>query len=597
MNPFSPSATALAGFAGVVCFGIVALYLFGRRGRRLTVPSLVIWQRLGDTSPAARWRVRWWASLALALVAGTLTLAAMIPSTLFAPVPTEDWLLIIDTTASMHARTADGRSRVEHAKALAAQRLGGAPPGTRAMLVDTTSQYRRRAWEPARTVLADIDGFVSRPLARRGSMPVPPPSALPRRTILFTDGVAPLAPGIDVERVGVFQPSDNVGVLSLAVRSPPGEPARAEAVLRIVNGSAVMKTIDVSIGAGGTRLTRRIVAAAEAERAESFDVSSLPSGPIEAVVSAEGDAFSFDDRAYAVLPEREPLPVMLVTASGTRLETALRLLPGITLRVVDPARFEREGPGDAALLVLDAVGTAPDARVPSIVFGGSADGGAPVTDLPGPVAVLRPREAIASGVAWGDVHVTRGRATRAGPGTIVAAAHDRSIELVGFAAATSNTPARLDIRFRLEDSNLATQGRFPAFLGAAIERFDLRPGPALHAPGLVTLGADPSSVVRHADGIAVPVIATDEGFAFHAETAGIYTLDDSGGRRHVVVSHAEAAISLINRSPFAPMAVRDDVIAPRANPADTGAWQTVCLLLAIGLLVVEAIAFTRRHTE
>lgn len=580
---FALAATACAALA------IVALYLRHRRGQRRVVPSLVVWHRLGGTASGARARLRWWISLTAALAVCALVGAAVAPG-LRDATPADERMLVIDTSVTMHARTSTGEPRVTRAIRLATQSLRELPAGARVQLADTTGQLPPRGWLAREDALAALEHFAPVPVARSAVWPADVANG---RAMLFTDGVSPLAHDAAVQVVSAFEPADNAGIVSFEMRTTPAAPDRREAVLRVANGSLRVREIDVTLESGSHRSARRLSVPAGATVAEDFDVSGFGEGVLTARIAMPDDALAADDFAFAHLPSATALSVLLVTRGRPDLRIALALLPGVSVRETDPAGYEREGPGDASVVVLDAFEPRVPPAVPVLAFGSPrlAAGGTWV--WPGRPEGVSGRHALVTALAWGDVRVDRTPRWSAGDDALVRGSLAHDVTLIGETAAT---PARIDVAFRLEDSNLSGQGRFPAFLSAALERLAAARTPTVSRPGTVVVEGDgPESVRRVDSGADVALFRTTAGLAFVAQGPGVFMLEGGGGHRTVVVAPPAVPATFVNATALPP----GGVPPTRRAVARTGfePWRALCLGGAAVLLLLEAFAFARRRTE
>lgn len=584
----STAGLALAG-AACAALAIVALYLRHRRGRHQVVPSLVVWRRLAGTARGAHVRTRWWVSLAVALAVCALVGAAVAPGMRDAT-PAEDRTFVIDTSMSMHTRTSTGEPRVARAIRLAMEAMRELPAGARVRVADTTGQLPPRGWMSPEEALPALEAFVPRPVARPAVWPA---GSTSERAMLFTDGVAPLNHDATVHVASVFEPADNAGIVSFETRTLSAAPGRRQAVLRVANGSLRAREVDVVLEAGAHRSTRRISVPAGATVAEDFDLSGFGEGVVTARVAMSGDALPADDRAFANLPSSTARAVLLVTRGRPDLRTALALLPGVSVRETDPAGYARTGPGDASAVVLDAFEPQVPPPVPVLAFGSPrlSAGGASIR--PGRPEGVPGRSALVSALVWGDVRIDRTPRWNARDAALVRASLARDVALIGETAAT---PRRIDVAFRLEDSNLLAQGRFPAFLAAALDWLTAATSPTVSLPGTVVIDGDGPVHVRHGDsGADVASFRTPSGPAFVAQAPGVFTVERDGARRTLVVVPSAMPTTFVNATTLAvggapPM--RDAFTPTSIEP-----WRALCLGGAAALLLLEAFAFARRRTE
>ncbi|MCK6525547.1 hypothetical protein L6R49_29420, partial [Myxococcota bacterium] len=174
--------------------------------------------------------------------------------------------------------------------------------------------------------------------------------------IVLSDGPAP--EGVAGQIVGeggpdaaVISVSASAGVglppehnVAVVVRSQgPARPAR----LRVETEEGLLGEEAVTLPADG-----------ELRRVYRVPPSSSPW--VRAVIAAEGDTLPEDDAGVAALPALRPAVVWLVTPGNRYLLGALKLLPGLTLKVFSPAGAPSPG-DDVDLVIYDRA--APKARL------------------------------------------------------------------------------------------------------------------------------------------------------------------------------------------------------------------------------------------
>ncbi|MFM8412379.1 MAG: hypothetical protein ACKOCT_19130, partial [Alphaproteobacteria bacterium] len=167
----------------------------------------------------------------------------------------------------------------------------------------------------------------------------------------------------------------NLALSSVRVDASPFDAAGAARVVATVRSFAESpRTVDVELSpldsSRGPTLRRKVTVGPRASETAAFD--DLPwSGAFSARL-VPGDDLSLDDRAYAWLPPRRTLRVVLVTDDGA-LESAF----GRLLRGVERTEVRTVAPGEWR----------PDAAADVTIF----DGFAPAVAPPGNVAYLAPR--------------------------------------------------------------------------------------------------------------------------------------------------------------------------------------------------------------
>jgi Ca-activated chloride channel homolog len=169
-----------------------------------------------------------------------------------------------------------------------------------------------------------------------------------RRIYLFTDGAFNLPPdlpddlgSVQVVQVGQ-QSTGNVAVTTLSSRPDPQDNRKQQLFARVQNFADYSQRAVVSISVDGQNVEdRNVDLTANGESDQIFD--QLPAGARYASVSVNplsgGDALPLDDNAFAVLEQRKPAQVLLVSAGNQFLEKVLTLLPNVDLYRIASQRY------------------------------------------------------------------------------------------------------------------------------------------------------------------------------------------------------------------------------------------------------------------
>jgi hypothetical protein len=429
---------------------------------------------------------------------------------------------------------------------------------------------------------------VARPLDARANL----------RILFVTDGVAGITPPPGVTTLSAYYPADNVGIGAFDVRPVPGDPARYQAFVEVLNASAGAKRVELRISGAGAKALARTLALGGRERAvETLDVSAFDGGVLRASLHMPSDAFDLDNAAYAVLPMKRVVRVVLVTRGSPALERSLRLVPRVQVTVMAPERFTSSRGFDAA--VFDRFAPKAPPTVPALVV------------RPGWVPWL-PAEAGDTGEVsaqrWDAAHpllrnlslrdlvvekaaAIKADAASSGAGgfvrTIASGPHDEPLLLVASAGARW-----AQLAFAVEDSNFPQLASFPVFLSNAIDWMTGEP-PALDRPlGRVRLPLAGARVVDLA-GKSVPVASAPGATLFDAPEPGVFTAVASDQRLRVVVNALDPKLTMVNASPLADVA--PPPTARRASLLRTDPW-VLLLIAAVGLLCLEWLTFHQRMT-
>ncbi|HSJ58562.1 MAG TPA: VWA domain-containing protein [Anaerolineae bacterium] len=359
-----PAAFALAALIPV----IIAMYLLKLRRTEQVVSSTYLWRHVvRDVQANAPWqRLR----RNLLLVLQILFLIALIlalarPFTWTAGAASSSAILVFDTSASM-AATDQAPNRLAAAAAHARDLVATLPADARITVIAAgdaprvllASSRDRRAADSALSALRPGTGGsdMTTALELAAALAARQPDT---EVVVYSDGRAtwPGALSITgrVRYVPLGSGGDNQAIAVLSLRPDPTA-GSVTAFAQVVNYGATVARGRLNLYADG-----QLVAAHDLE---------IPPGGQQAVLSenlpassrvveaqlTEQDALDLDDRAWAVYGAAEPAPVILVSEGNLFLETALALLPGLQVTVVEPADWDRAAAeGEVAdLTILDA---------------------------------------------------------------------------------------------------------------------------------------------------------------------------------------------------------------------------------------------------
>jgi hypothetical protein len=396
---------ALLAALGVGGAGLVALYVLRLRRRRLEVPFVKLWQRvLNERESTALWRrLRRLLSLLVMLVLLGLLVAALADPRLGASQRGRTLALLVDVSASMQARDgAGGVSRLDEAKEAARRIVRGLGAEDQAIVVamDARPAPASGLSSDDRELLRAVDGLAARNSSRSSLDRPEAPADLERALRLAADvlrgrpnpsivligdgawddtllsrirlgaGGAPgpaarLAPidlsGIDLRYQPVGQAEGNLAITAFAVRryrsnrtayevlvevqsfakdkvtallelNQDDEPVEVEK-LTLEPGDKKIR-IYPNLAGTGTRLSARLRAEAE---------------------GAALDPLALDDVAYAVLPPRQKVKVLLVSAGNLFVEGALLLDENLEVKKIAPGAWDAAEAARFDAVVLDGV--------------------------------------------------------------------------------------------------------------------------------------------------------------------------------------------------------------------------------------------------
>jgi hypothetical protein len=561
------------------------LFYLKVRPPRVHVASLLLWRRVLDQSRELTWweRVRRAVSLAATiLIAVALALAVARPGPRAAASLRGRLLIVLDSSWSMGALTADGRTRweiaVAGARALAAS-AGGDP-----VAVATTAEGLIEG-PTSDGALVETALETVRPSGGEGA-------AWPRvggadRVHFFTDGslARPLDPGVVVH--SVFAAASNVGITAFGVRPPAAAGTRAEAYLELDNYSGDARDVRLVITRGTSVMLDQNVQMAAGEAIRQVIPLDLAGDPrLRARVSSAGDSLAVDDEAVAWFGAADPLDVTVVSAEPGALALLMMRTPGINARVVAPADYR---PGDEDVVVFDRwLPAEPPAR-PALVLSPPA-----VPWLGGTRQVERtPRWATANGhpVLSGvdpltlDITIAHG----VGGDLDVIARSEAGTPLVG----VRETPSArvVAVGFALSESNLAYSPAFPVLMVNALEWLARPALGAERRPGPMVVPASVTRVVSP-EGEPVRVLPAGDHAVVTLPAPGLYLVESGAARSVVSVNVGGPEVSNLSRT-----SLGDAAIALDGSDVSGGRpWWFYAVVAAFVLAAAEWGTWLRRIT-
>lgn len=607
---------------------LVALYLLKVRRQRLEVASTWLWSAarrdLLARHPFRRFLPQVPLLLQLAAL-GLLALASARPSSRSSADTSTHVALVIDTSASMAAKTASGRTRLEAARDAAKSMLGALSPGTEAFVVTAGK-------EPTVVAPADRDTFrltraidkisvehASGDIDRAVALAVEQVRARSGRgrVVVLTDSAyAPARstpPGLELHVVRIGKPIGNTAVVRLDVRRARAAGRDQVQVFALVaNFSTGKRDVFVTLRQRNVNepLASRRLALGPGERAPavlSFEPARGDAGTGLLVELSPPDVLALDDRGFSTVPESNRLPVVLAPRKASPwLARAVSADPEVELL---RASFDELAQGQIPRRALVIV----DGACPNLDVGGDwlvvdpPAGGCRHAEVGKTVSKLAmtswsDRDARFDYLTLDDVFVEEGRAlhpesesealARAGDAVLIADISEasRTATLVGFDVGRSNWP--LKASFVLFVRNVMERARRHQQFGVT--------GPvAAGEPIRLSLPRD----VKQLD-VEGPA---ERHFIAHAEQGlGVLPPLLESGFYHVSWAGAEPGSVLIAANLLDP--VESDLLHPEGEPTSatglgpvatttpdpTFEYTWVAALLALVALCVDVIWLTRR---
>ena len=597
---------------GATVATVVFLYWLKPPPQRVVVPSTLLWDRLLKEKKRNTLldRLRWWLSLMLALIIGLSVASGMGRPELSSPGrDVRNITVVIDNSATMATRTADGFTRWEHAVAHAGRVLGQGSASGQFLILDTSGQAppgepgdRRSALE----VLAELTVSL-------GDEPQFPDLPEGESEIFFiSDGVLVDDAPPEATLISVFEPAHNVGITAFQVEALPSEPTRFQAFVQVKNASDVGKQTTLRLSGSNEGGIRDTLTRGPGEtRGRSIDLGSFERGPVRAVVTADSDAFPADDYAYGFLPIRTETRVLLVTRGNVYLENVLADEPRLSLAVVNPAQYDPQVSADVYIFDRFAPPEAPGGptlvfRPPDVEWLTHTLAVVEAPEVPG----WNPAHPVLRFVALEDLRIDRAARIAmpeegdAGPTSVVGeTGRAPAAEVVVGSpllplVLVSERPERIvRVSFALEDSNFPLHPGFPIFLTNTLGWLMDEQVALARAPGQIEVPLA-MAAVTDLEGSDVATWPLSNRTVFMADQPGLYTVAQADRRLRVAVNLASTARTSVNDSRFTSdeiTSAASTVLADTEVGPSEELWMAF-LLLALFLVVVEWVTYHRRLT-
>ncbi len=376
MNFLSPTSLFLFGLA----LPIIALYILRLRRRREPVSTLMFWEELfrERQTTSLFQRLKHLLSLLLQLLfLMLLVLAVARPQFAFITKSARQLVLIIDQSASMNTveEDTDGRTRLEVAKEHALRTVDGLrfmdemtviSSHTRPIIHIPFTNHQKSLRTAINAILpTDISTNLepAYDLAHAIAQTKPNPeivilsdfhsvseellAKLKSETEENTDTEKP-DPEIKRHLIRIGKASDNVGITQFRVRKSLVNAFDYQTLLRVVNASEEEKKFNVELYFNENLFDVRPYTLAPGEsKSEIFSNFAFEGGKLKAVLDIQ-DALTTDNTAYATLPKRDLISVLLVTSGNPFLQKALAVDEQIKLTVLTPTEYETDVLPDSA---------------------------------------------------------------------------------------------------------------------------------------------------------------------------------------------------------------------------------------------------------
>ena len=371
MNFLSPTAFLLFGLAAP----IVALYILKLRRRREPVSTLLFWEQIfrEKQTTSLFQKLKHLLSLLLQLLfLALLVLALARPQFAFMTKSARQIILIIDRSASMNAID-DTVSCLESVKQSTLQMVDNLRFIDEMMVISCHTQpvihspftnHQKSLRSAIESIVStDVKTDLQPALAVAHSVAQTKPNP---EIVVFSDFHH--VPDELLAQWESFQPhpsetkvhllpvnlgiEGNVGITQFRVRKSLVNAFDYQTLLTVVNASPEEKSFNVELYLNDAILDVRPYTLAPGEsKSELFTNFTMEGGRLKAVLDVE-DALSTDNVAYAALPKREQIPILLVTPNNPFLENALAVDEKLDLTVVAPDQYD-PGAGEYDVTIFD----------------------------------------------------------------------------------------------------------------------------------------------------------------------------------------------------------------------------------------------------
>lgn len=282
----------------------------------------------------------------------------------------------------------------------------------------------------------------------------------------------------------------NVAITQLSVRRYPASRGRFAVQLELENFGSQPCELELSLFASEQPLVTRSLRLKPRERRSIFESGLKASGRVlraRLVAPPASNVLAVDDRAWALLPESQPLEVLLVSRDNRYLEAALLLDASISVTALEPTDPMPEGPFDVA--VYDGVVAHSSDQARAALYlnppqGGPVKLGRRIRDFG--FDRIEAGHPIWQHIAPKDVQVLRGNVLRPGPGDFVLGASVLGPLLVSGERAGQRF---LALGFDPRESDFVLRVAWPLFMLNALSALAPQLGDAQRALSTVRLGA------------------------------------------------------------------------------------------------------------
>lgn len=342
---------------GLLALPIIALFILRVRLRREPVSTLLFWDQLMEDRRRRAWwqRLRNPLSLLLQLLLVGLVIAALVdPLWSWQAAQPRRVVLVVDNSASMNARLAeDAANRLDEARGAAGTIVRSLRDRDR-MAVVTAGGLPRvhlgmtddlRRLQTAVETVPETDSPDQLPAAVTLARQLLAGETA-GEIIVLTDGGNGADSLRDVPSVSVYgvgRAADNVAITAFQVRRSIADALSYQILVEVTNfgRAATDRRLEIDLEDSPVDVVPLHLEAGQVWR-QTLDHSSVDGGRLVARLAGSealapdglaADALAADDVALAVLPRRDPVPVVLVTPGNLFLQNVFASIPGVALTV------------------------------------------------------------------------------------------------------------------------------------------------------------------------------------------------------------------------------------------------------------------------
>lgn len=307
----------------------LALYLFRKKARRVTVSTLLFFRSLSREHQESAWlrRLKKWLSLLLTLLVVVFSVLALArPATQPGGDATGAVVVVVDLSASMAAKDGQGRTRLDVARSRLRDRLKALPDQVVLSLVTFEAKPRvlLSRSRNRRECLRLLDDLKPAPMEARGDAALAVARRLAEledRSQIWHAGDVPLMTAAEAEpnhyewlNVALEHPQ-NAGITGFQIRQAPLARDRYECFVKVTaseaNAAKAGSTLEVSL-AGRLAQLREIELEPGKSTSLLLPLEGVRGQRLEMRLKTAGDCLGWDDAIAAWLPQTKPLIVAWV---------------------------------------------------------------------------------------------------------------------------------------------------------------------------------------------------------------------------------------------------------------------------------------------